>query len=152
MKLITTYRNPGYHWSPFVNLQRELDRWFDGTAHSPGNGATCEAAWAPALEVREEANAYTVQAEVPGVRKEDLQLSLHDDVLTLSGERKQEKEVKEGEVYRSERAYGRFQRTITLPKPVDSTKVSAAYKDGVLTITLPKTDAAKPRSIDINAN
>ena len=152
MKLITTYRHPGYYWSPVVNLQRELERRFAGTDRSTENGAAGEAQWAPALEVQEEANAYTVHAEVPGARKEDLQLSLHDDVLTLSGERKQEKEVKDGEVYCSERVYGRFQRTVTLPKPVDSTKVTAAYKDGVLTITLPKTDAAKPRNIDISAN
>jgi HSP20 family protein len=104
------------------------------------------------LEVREEPSAYVIHADVPGVRKEDLQLSLHDDVLTLSGERKQEKEVKEGEVFRSERAYGRFQRAVSVPKPVDAAKVTAAYKDGVLTITLPKTDAAKPRTIDISAN
>jgi HSP20 family protein len=152
MKLITTYRNPGYYWSPFVSLQRELDRWFDGAPRSPECESAGEATWAPPLEVREEANAYVVQAEVPGVRKEDLQLSFHDDVLTLSGERKQEKEVKEGEVYRTERGYGRFQRTVALPKPVDPAKVTAAYKDGVLTITLPKTDAAKPRTIDISAN
>jgi HSP20 family protein len=105
--------------------------------------------WLPAVDLFEERDHLTLRAEVPGMKKEDINITLHDDVLTISGERKEEKEIKKAETYRSERFLGKFQRTLTLPVPVDAAKVQASYKDGLLTVTLPKAESAKPRQIDV---
>lgn len=124
-----------------TNLQDELDRLF-GT----------QTVWAPALDVQESKDNYIFRAELPGLKREDIDVSLQDDTLVISGERKVEK-VEEGvEVHRQERYYGKFQRTLTLPEPVAADKVKADYKDGVLTVTLPKTEAAKPKKIDVSVN
>jgi HSP20 family protein len=124
-----------------TNLQDELDRLF-GT----------QAVWAPVLDVQEDKDNYIFRAELPGLKREDIEVSLQDDTLVISGERKVEK-VEEGvEVHRQERYYGKFQRALTLPEPVAADKVKAEYKDGVLTVTLPKTEAAKPKKIDVSVN
>jgi HSP20 family protein len=86
------------------------------------------------------------------MKKEDIEVSLHDGSLSISGERKTESKHEEGEVYRAERFFGRFQRTLSLPTTVAADKVKAAYNDGVLTITLPKTEEAKPKKIDVSVN
>ena len=93
-----------------------------------------------------------MQVELPGFKREDIQVSLQDGVLTISGERKEEKVSKESEVHRQERYYGKFARALTLPTAVAADKVKAAYKDGVLTVTLPKAEEAKPKQIDVNIN
>jgi HSP20 family protein len=100
----------------------------------------------------EDKDSVIVRAELPGMKKEEIEVSLHDGALTLSGERKSEQHSEEGEAYRSERFFGRFQRTVTLPAQVAADKVKAQYKDGVLTITLPKAEEAKPKHIDINVS
>jgi len=94
-------------------------------------------------------NVY-VRVELPGMKKEEIDLSLHEGSLSISGERKTEAEHQEGEVYRAERFFGRFQRTVGLPTPVQTDKVKAQYQDGVLTVTLPKAEEAKPKHIDVN--
>lgn len=86
------------------------------------------------------------------MRKEDIDISLHDGTLTIAGERKHEEEKKEGELFRSERFFGRFQRSVALPSPVDPGKVKAVYKDGILTVTLPKTEESKPRQIEVSVS
>ena len=86
------------------------------------------------------------------MRKEDIEVSLDGNTLTISGERKQEEEHKEGEMYRSERYFGRFQRSITLPTPADADKIQASYKDGVLTIICPKSEEAKPKQIQVKTS
>ncbi|MGB7767996.1 MAG: Hsp20/alpha crystallin family protein [Verrucomicrobiia bacterium] len=144
MKLIQ-YQRPGLVWPGFgrlTNLQDELDRLFE----SPLTG------WAPALEVHEDKDNFTIRVEVPGLKREDIAVSLQDDALVISGERKEEK-INEGtEVHRQERFYGKFQRALTLPAPVAADKVKAAYQDGVLTVTLPKAEEAKPKQIDVSVN
>ena len=144
MKLIQCQR-PGLVWPGFgrlAGLQDELDQLFE----SPLTG------WAPALDVQEDKNNYTVRVEVPGLKREDIDVSLQDGALVISGERQSEK-IEEGvEVHRQERFYGKFQRALTLPEPVAADKVKADYKDGVLTATLPKTEEAKPRKIDVSVN
>jgi HSP20 family protein len=144
MKL-TKYERPGLAWPTFgrlAGLQDELDRLFEAPM----------AGWAPALDVKEDKDKFTVQAELPGLKREEISVSLHDGALIIAGERQSET-VKEGEEYhRQERFYGKFQRALTLPEPVAADKVKADYKDGVLTITLPKTEEAKPRKIDVNVN
>jgi HSP20 family protein len=104
----------------------------------------------PALDIHEDADRVTVKLEAAGMKKEDFDISLHDDNLTISGERKAETEKREGESFRSERFFGSFSRTITLPAMVKADGVSATYTDGVLTITLPKAEEAKPKKIEVS--
>jgi len=139
MRLIQCER-PGL--GRLANLQGELDRLFGSQSEF----------WAPALDVQEDKDNYVFRAELPGLKREDIEVSLQDDTLVISGERKIEK-VEEGvEVHRQERYYGKFQRVLTLPEPVAADKVKADYKDGILTVTLPKTEAAKPKKIDVSVN
>ena len=144
MKLIQ-YERPGLAWPTFgrlSNLQDELDRLFESPLR----------AWAPALEVREDKDNFVIRAELHGLKREEIEVSLQDGALVISGERKAEK-VEEGvEIHRQERFYGKFQRALTLLAPVAADKVKAQYKDGILTVTLPKTEEAKPKQIDVSVN
>jgi HSP20 family protein len=106
--------------------------------------------WTPAVDLYEDNDHLIVRVELPGMNKESIDISLHEGVLTVAGERKAEELPAGSEAYRSERFYGRFQRTLDLPKPVEADRVSAHYRDGILTITLPKTEEAKPRQIEVN--
>jgi len=105
--------------------------------------------WTPAIDLYEDKDHITIKAELAGMKKEDIEVTLHEGTLNIAGERKTEKRVEEPGLCRSERYFGRFQRAITLPAPVDGTKVKADYKEGVLTVTLPKTEEAKPKQIDV---
>lgn len=106
--------------------------------------------WAPAVDVSENAHEIVLQAELPGMSKEDIDIQLTGDTLTLRGERKLQ-QVQRGEHYhRIERQYGAWQRTFQVETPIDSTRVSASYEDGVLTVHLPKQEAVKPRQIAID--
>jgi HSP20 family protein len=129
-------------------LREEVNRLFE----SPFGGLTQGFnTWAPAVDLYEEKDNVIVKAELPGMKKDDIDVSLHAGTLTISGERKVElEEGKKGDTYRSERFFGRFQRSVMLPTTVDETKVNAAYKDGILTITLPKSDEAKPKQIEVS--
>ena len=148
MKLVTPYvRTPFGAFTPFAGFERELGRLF------AAEGAACEASVvAPATDVREDANSFVITAELPGVSKEDLKVSLHDGVLTLAAERREEAPITEGKYHRRERHQGRFERQFTLDLPVAGDAIKAAYKDGVLTVTVPKAEAAKPRQIDVAVN
>src|SRR5262249_33722858 len=101
------------------------------------NGAPART-WAPPVDVFEKSDQLTFKAELPGIDREQLDVRVEDGVLTIQGERKQEAEVKEAEMYRRERIHGTFSRSFTLPKSVDGTKVTATYKDGILEVTVPK--------------
>jgi HSP20 family protein len=139
MRLIQCER-PGF--GRLANLQDELDRLFGSQSR----------VWAPVLDVQESKDNYIFRVELPGLKREEIDVSLQDATLVISGERKAEK-VEEGvEVHRQERYYGKFQRALTLPEPVAADKVKADYKDGVLTVTLPKTEAARPKKIDVSVN
>ena len=149
---IIRYQTPSLLPATFAPLarlsafQQEVDHLFD--LPFPGSGTN--GGWSPALDVFQDKNALFVQAELPGMKKEDVKLSLHDGVLTLSGERRHEKAHDEKASLRNERFFGRFERRLNLPFTVDATRVTAAYEDGILTVTLPKAEEAKPRQIDIN--
>ncbi len=151
MKLVK-FQNPMLTpWFPFAHLadlRDEMDQLFQ----APLFGGSLQGNWTPVIEIREDKENVVVKAELPGLKKEDINVSLQDGVLGIAGERKSEKLVEEQGVYRSERFFGRFQRSIALPAGVDGNKVKADYKDGILTVTLPKTEAAKPRQIDVSAN
>lgn len=105
--------------------------------------------WTPALDVYEDKDQFTITAELPGMNKEDIDVSLHNGSLTLSGERKSEHQGEEAGVYRSERFFGRFQRSVDLPTAVVAEKVKAEYLNGILHITLPKAEEAKPKQISV---
>jgi len=107
-------------------------------------------AWAPAVDIYETPDSIVLQAELPGLSKEDIDIQVRDSVLILKGERRSEKEVKEGNYLRVERAYGGFQRAFTLPAAVQADKIRAVFKDGVLDVNIPKAEEAKPKQIKID--
>lgn len=131
------------------DLRAEIDRLFDLPLADLGRASQLLSGWTPALDIHEDKDNIVVQAELPGMKKEEIDISLHDGCLSISGERKRERKHDQGEIYREERFVGRFQRTVTLPAAVAVDKVKAQYKDGVLTITLPKTEEAKPKQIEV---
>jgi HSP20 family protein len=106
--------------------------------------------WKPAVDVKETDEAYVLNAELPGLEKKDIHITLEDNVLTLSGERRFEKETDKDNYHRIERAYGSFTRSFSLGGGVDAEKVQATFKDGVLTMTVPKTEETRPRQIEIH--
>jgi HSP20 family protein len=149
---LTRYQRPDlWSWSGFdrlTNLRDEINDLFEST-FANGGGSDVFNAWAPPLDVYEDADNLIVRAEVPGMKKEDFSISLQKNVLTVSGERRNEKKYEGSETSREERLFGRFTRSITLQKPVHGNTVKASYKDGILTITLPKAEEAKPRQIEV---
>ena len=109
-------------------------------------------AWSPALDVYDEKDAFTVNLEAPGLTKEDFAISWHDGVLSITGERREAPRPEGTTCFRRERVHGRFARSVSLPAGVQSDKIAAAYRDGVLTVTLPKAEEAKPKQIEVSVN
>jgi len=107
------------------------------------------AAWVPPVDIFEEGDQIRIMAEVPGVRPEDVKISLENDVLTIHGSKQQTAEERTERVHRYERTYGSFERSFTLPTTVDANAIKASYEHGVLTVTLPKVERAKPRQIEV---
>ena len=141
------------NWSSFdrlASLRDEFNRLFDWTA--PARDSGLFSGWSPALDVYDDKDRLVVKVELPGLKKEEIDISLHDGVLAVSGERKHEHEVTEGQTFRSERTFGKFQRSVTLPTAVDAGKVKATYQDGVLTIDLAKSEEAKPKHIAVSVS
>jgi len=141
------------NWSTLDRLasfQDEVNRLFDFSFPSRDTGLF--SGWSPALDLYDQKDDFVVTVELPGMKKEDIAISLHDGVLTVTGERKHEFEGEEGKTFRSERYFGKFQRSVTLPARVDASKVTASYKDGILSITLPKAEEAKPRHIEVSVS
>jgi HSP20 family protein len=141
-------------WTPMRDLQRvreEMDRLF-GDVFGRGEGQEGgwhTGAWTPPVDLYETDDALVLKAELPGFTKEDLNIELRDRTLILKGERRHEREVKEEQYHRRERAYGRFQRAFMLPTVVEENKVQATFKDGVLELRLPKSEAVRPKRITI---
>jgi HSP20 family protein len=141
-------------WEPFRDLlttRREFDRLLR-EAFSPLFGETelSTRSWAPPVDIYETDNDIVLKAELPGVDPKDVEVRVEDNTLYLKGERKQEKEVKEQNYHRVERSYGSFARSFSLPNSIDASKVKAEYKDGLLTLTMPKREEAKPKTIKID--
>lgn len=142
MKLMQ-YQRPSLAWPTFgrlAGLQDEIDRLFESPL----------TAWAPALDVHEDKDSFSVRVELPGMKREDIEVTLQDGALVISGERKEEKVREDATVHRQERFYGKFSRALTLPAAVSGDKVKAQYKDGILTVTLPKAEEAKPKAITVS--
>jgi HSP20 family protein len=137
-------------WEPFrelVTVRDDVDRLFD-VFFSP-QPHMIEDLWRPSIDIEESNGNLMVKAEIPGIDKKDIKVVVKDDMLTISGERKRENETKEKTFHRIERSYGQFRRMIRLPAEVDPDKVKATYKDGVLSVTLPKPESMEPKNIDV---
>ena len=142
-------------WDPFReldDLQNRLSTMF-GRAPIKKDGdkreALTVAEWAPLVDIVEDDKNYVIKAELPGIKKEEIKVGVQDDVLTISGERKYEKEEKDKKFHRIERAYGSFVRSFTIPEDSDGEKVSAEFKDGILRVHLPKTEKVKPKQVEV---
>lgn len=137
-------------WGPrrdLINLREAMDNMWEDFFGRPREST--EATWSPDVDVSETKDEYTVAIEAPGLSKDDIRISLQDNVLVVRGEKKQG-ETKEGVNYhRCERCWGSFRRSFSLPSPVQADKVAAVYKDGVLTITVPKAEEAKAKEIPV---
>ena len=144
-------------WNPFRELEEindRLNRTFGRSLLTPqldkdGKDALVGFDWAPTVDISENTEEFQIKAELPEVKKEDVKIHVEDGVLTISGERKQEKEEQNKKWHRVERSYGSFMRTFTLPANIDDAKIRAEFKDGVLTMRLPKSATAKPKSIEV---
>ncbi len=137
-------------WTALPTLQNRVNRLFDDMFPEIGQGDDMGLMeWRPMVDTYEKDDAIVVNAELPGVNKEDISVDVKNNILTISGERKHEEDVNEDSYFRRERFYGKFQRSFTLPDNVDSEKVDAAYKDGVLEVKIPKTEQGSTKKIEI---
>ena len=142
-------------WDPFrdlISIQDRMNRLFDQTlARTRGeeDEGIATSTWMPAVDIYETPDQVVMKAELPGLSRGDIEINIRDNTLRLRGERKFEKEVKEENYLRIERAYGSFQRSFTLPATIQQDKIKAVFKDGVLELSLPKAEEARPKQIKI---
>ena len=142
-------------------LQNEVNRLFEGYTSAPGDRRDGPAiagqsgvpgrVWSPSVDVAENQNEIILRAELPGLKQEDIDIELTGDTLTIRGERKFESEERKDSFVRVERSYGRFQRSFTLGVPVEAERVSATYRDGILEVHLPKSEATRPRKVQVTS-
>ena len=144
-------------WDPFWNrsypvglgsIQHRMNRLFDSFSNSVDDEDRT-VVWSPRVEVTEVEDHYEVTAELPGMNREDVKVELNNDVLTISGEKNSMHEKKDRTVHLCERTYGSFSRSFQLPNQIDAGKIVANFKDGILTLSLPKIEEAKPKQIEI---
>jgi HSP20 family protein len=142
-------------WSPvtdlsseFVNMQKEIDRMFERFRGGSADPSVATDLW-PSVDIVENENDFVVNVELPGVRREDVKITVNEGVLTVKGEKKQEREVKEDQYRRVERSFGGFERSFTLPTTAQSDRIGANFANGVLSITIPKAEQAKSREIEV---
>jgi HSP20 family protein len=141
-------------WDPFKELEEISDRFNRlfgrlPARHESGREAMTVADWAPTVDITEDDNEYLIKAEIPEVDKKDVKVTVQEGVLTLQGERKQEKEEKGKKFHRIERSYGSFVRSFVLPDDVSEDKLKAEFKDGMLLVHLPKAEKPKPKAIEV---
>lgn len=144
-------------WNPareLLNMEREFNKLFNvfGKRVGTSESDTTEyenAVWMPLTDIKEDKDSYFVMLDLPGVAKEDVKVSYADGQLSISGERKQEKESKDSKYHRVERVYGKYYRSFTLPQLVREDKIEAEFKNGQLTVTVPKAEEAKPKELEI---
>ncbi|HEV2329459.1 MAG TPA: Hsp20/alpha crystallin family protein [Verrucomicrobiae bacterium] len=128
-----------------TDLRDEIDRFFE----APLARTSEFLGWTPPFDVYEEKDSYVVKAELPGLKKEDINVSVQGGELLIAGERKSETKSQDAAVYRAERYFGKFQRAVALPAAISAKDIRAEYKDGVLTVTVPKSEDAKPKQIEV---
>jgi HSP20 family protein len=133
-----------------TNMREELDRAFESSFGSFLRPLGSLNRWNPAVDVYQDKDQFTVYAELPGLKKEEIEISFHGETLTIGGERKREGKTEDG--LRTERFFGKFQRSVTLPGSVNRENVNATYKDGILKVVLPKAEEAKPKQMTVSLN
>lgn len=145
-------------WNPsrkLLNMEREFNKLFDsfgkrfGTRESDSPDEYENAVWMPLTDIKEDKDNYYLMLDLPGISKGDVKVGYNNGQLSVSGERKQEKESKDSRFHRVERVFGRYYRTFTLPQKVKEDKIEAEFKDGQLAITVPKVEEAKPKELEI---
>ena len=146
---LTTTRRPQDGMTNLRRLNNILDEAFNTWPFQAQEGGSLTSSWLPACDVFEDKDAVKIVAEIPGVAAEDVKISLENNLLTLRGEKKQQAEEKNERVHRYERSYGTFERSFTLPATVDASNINASYEHGVLAVTLPKAEKARPRQIEV---
>jgi len=142
---------PIVRWDPFsdlVQLRDDIGRWFGG-AEREGKLEKKSSAWSPDVDIKETETEITVKADLPGMKKEDIEVSLDNDLLVIKGERKFEKEEKEKDFVRVERSYGSFYRSFTVGVPVKEDEIKASYKEGVLEVVIPKAEIKKAKKVEV---
>ena len=139
-------------YSSLTRLSRLMDEAFGAFPTAPSNGDAVGSSWTPSVDIREDKDHLTITMDVPGVRPEDVKISLENQVLTIAGEKQALLQEKDERWHRWERHYGHFERTFTLPSTVDAERIEATSDNGVLTIRLPKVEKARPREIQVKTN
>src|SRR5216110_1250510 len=139
-------------WEPFRDIQSEMNRLFDSFFGRPTSAATVTGSrvWTPVVALDKTKDDLILNFELPGVRDKDVSLSITGDLLTVKGERQFRQELKDDHSYHIERAYGKFERTVQLPMPVQAGRVTATFRDGVLEVRLPKAEEVRPKEIKID--
>ena len=133
-----------------TDIQSQMNRLFDNFLGQSAPSSVMERVWAPAVDMYETKDAVVVSAELPGLNEKDIHLSIRGDLLTIQGERQWTDEARAASHYRQERWFGKFERSLPLPIPVESGQIKATYRDGVLTVKLPKSEGVRPKEIRIN--
>ncbi len=146
MNMLTLRRNPVNPWLGFREIEEQLDRLLGGTS---SQGPECRVAWTPAVDLQERESEYVLRADLPGLTKEDITLTVEEDVVTLKGSRKEQKDEPVKGYHRIERAFGEFSRAFRIPSGIDAGKVEAKFEHGVLEVKLPKPETAKPKQIEV---
>ncbi len=136
-------------WSMLNQLRREMDRMFESTGEVEENSAIATADWVPAVDIRENKDAFELQVDVPGVDPKDIDVHMENGILTIKGERESKKKEEREGYKRVERQYGSFYRRFSLPDTADADKIAAKCKNGVLNIIIPKKEAVQPRKISV---
>ncbi len=136
-------------WSMLNQLRREMDRMFESTGEGEENSAIATADWIPAVDIKENKDAFELQVDVPGVDPKDIDVHMENGILTIKGERESEKKEEKEGYKRVERQYGSFYRRFSLPDTADADKIAAKCKNGVLDIIIPKKEAVQPRKISV---
>lgn len=142
-------------WRPLGEVdsfRREMDRMFDNFFGRETDVADSSLTWYPSVDIKETKDDFVLMAEIPGMSKDDIKINISENTLTIKGEKKEEKKEEDHNYHRVERRYGTFQRSFTLPTQIQGDKVKAAYKDGVLTIMMPKKEEVKPKEIPITVS
>ncbi len=149
-------KNELARWDPFRELEQVHNRlasFFEGGTHNrEREESILTTAWAPLVDISEDDKSYTLKVELPEMKREDIKVSVENGILTISGERLREKQEENRKYHRVERAYGCFIRNFSLPQNVDSSKVNATYRDGVLFVSLEKAESARPQAIEVKVD
>jgi HSP20 family protein len=145
---VTAWHPVANMFDEFNSVHNEIDRVFDRFRGGEFDTNATQS-WLPAVDISEQENSFVIKAELPGVDKKDVKITVQNDVLTIKGEKKQESEKKGENYHRTERSYGSFQRSFTLPATIASEKIDASYDNGVLILNLPKLEEAKPKEIEV---